>query len=61
MMPYDTYREVQIRCEEIRSQRIAADIRRGQLAAAVSRMLRPRTARPARSPATGRLSGRAAA
>jgi hypothetical protein len=47
MMPYDMYREVQIRREEIRSDRIAADIRRGQFAAAVSRLLRPRAAHPA--------------
>jgi hypothetical protein len=47
MMPYDIYREVQIRSEEIRCQRIAADIRRGQLAAAVSRILRRRPGRPA--------------
>jgi hypothetical protein len=53
MMPYDMYREVQIRREEIRSERIAADFRRGQFAAALSRMLRPRPARPA---VTGRLT-----
>jgi len=55
-MSYDIYRDVVLRCEQTRSERIAADRRRGQFAAAVSRLLRPRAASAARPAAARRAN-----